>query len=192
MSAHGGYLVRAEGLRSLDLVALAREALSADGEPPDDAALQVSVLRRPGVLRVAYDAPFTYGSKGARWYRDHHALARLASERGAGASHVYAIDADVFESVASYGNGRKVGGETVVYADFEMDFGDDEGLDVTAFEQMRARWPIGHLGQIFGVSRDELLHLPWNESVLLRLGGDRDEVEREKLSALMHVQPPGL
>lgn len=186
LSAHGGYLLRPEGLQSIDLVELAREALALDGEDPSDASIQVSV-RRPGVLRVAYDAPFGYGRRGARWYRDHHAFARLASERISSAAHAYAVDADTFESVCSYASGRKVGGETLVYDELEMDFGDELGLDVTVFERMRARWPIGHLGQIFGLTRDELSHLPWNESVLLSLGADRggDDQERERLSALI-------
>ena len=190
MSAHGGYLLRPEGLQSLDLVELAREALARDGEDPQDVSIQVSVLRRPGVLRVAYDAPFSYGRRGAKWYRDHHAFARLASERLSSTAHVYAIDADTFETVCSYAGGRKVGGELLVYDELEMDFGDENGLDVTDFEQMRARWPMGRLGQIFGVTRDELLHLPWNESVLLKLGGDRSvdgDGERERLTAL--IQP---
>ena len=187
MSAHGGYLLRPEGLKSLDLVELARSALAFEGEDPSEAAIQVSVLRSPGVLRVAFDAPFTpYGRRGALWYRDHHAFARLTSERIAGAAHVYAIDADAFEAVTSYASGHAVGGESVVYDELEMDFGEEEGTDVTSFEGMRAKWPIGHLGQIFGVTRDELLHMPWNESVLLRLGreGD-DERERRRLTALI-------
>jgi len=187
LSAHGGYLLRPEGLRSLDLVELARSALALEGEDPSDAAIQVSVLRSPGVLRVAFDAPFTpYGRRGALWYRDHHAFARLTSERIAGAAHVYAIDADTFESVTSYAAGHRVGGESVVYDELEMDFGDEDGTDVTVFEEMRARWPIGHLGQVFGVTRDELLHLPWNQSVLLQLGkGGVDEAERGRLLSLI-------
>jgi hypothetical protein len=186
LSAHGGYLLRPEGLRSLDLVEVARSALALEGQDPSEASIQVSVLRSPGVLRVAFDAPFTpYGRRGALWYRDHHAFARLTSERIAGAAHVYAIDADTFESVTSYASGHKVGGDSVVYDEVEMDFGDDEGTDVTAFEEMRARWPIGHLGQIFGVTRDELLHLPWNQSVLLPLRDGVDDGERRRLSALI-------
>lgn len=187
MSAHGGYLLRPQGLKSLDLVEVARSALAFEGEDPSEASIQVSVLRSPGVLRVAFDAPFTpYGRRGALWYRDHHAFARLASRRIAGAAHVYAIDADTFESVTSYASGHQVGGESVVYDELEMDFGEEEGTDVTSFEGMRAKWPIGHLGQIFGVTRDELLHMPWNQSVLLRLDqGGTDEGERERLSALI-------
>ena len=187
MSAHGGYLLRPDSLRVLDLVQVARSALALEGEDPSEAAIQVSVLRSPGVLRVAFDAPFTpYGRRGALWYRDHHAFARLASERIAGAAHVYAIDADSFESVTSYASGHQVGGESVVYDELEMDFGEEEGTDVTRFEEMRAKWPIGHLGQIFGVTRDELLHLPWNQSALLRLGKDgADEGERLRLAALI-------
>src|SRR5262249_19711250 len=109
VSAHGGYLLRTEDLRSLDLVALAREALAQEGEDAADASVQVSVLRPPGVLRVAYDAPFTYGRRGARWYRDHHAFARVASARTSGTVHAYAIDADAFEAVSSYAAGRRVG-----------------------------------------------------------------------------------
>lgn len=187
MSAHGGYLLRPEGLRSLDLVELARSALGEEGEDLAEASIQVSLLRSQGVLRVAYDAPFTYGGRGARWYRDHHAFARLASERAPGTTHVYAIDPDAFEAVGSYAAGRRVGGETVVYDDLEMDFGDGEGsVAVADFEQMRAKWPIGHLAQIFGVTRDDLLHLPWQDSALLRLrSGERDVEERERLSALI-------
>jgi hypothetical protein len=187
LSAHGGYLLRPESLRSLDLVEVARSALAFEGADPSDAAIQVSVLRSPGVLRVAFDAPFTpYGRRGALWYRDHHAFARLASEHIAGAAHVYAIDADRFESVTSYASGHKVGGDSVVYDEVEMDFGDEDGTDVTAFEEMRARWPVGHLAQVFGLTRDELLHLPWNQSVLLQLGkGGADEAERLRLTALL-------
>jgi hypothetical protein len=187
LSAHGGYLLRPEGLRSLDLVEVARSALALERWDPSEASIQVSVLRSPGVLRVAFDAPFTpYGRRGALWYRDHHAFARIASERIAGAVHVYAIDPDSFEAVASYASGHRVGGEAVVYDELEMDFGEEEGADVTSFEAMRAKWPIGHLGQIFGVTRDELLHLPWNESVLLKLGGGAgDDRERARLSALI-------
>jgi len=185
LSAHGGYLLRPQGLQSADLVDLAREALSLEGEDPGEAAIQVSALRT-GVLRVAYDAPFTYGRRGAHWYRDHHAFARAASQRSPAPVHVYAIDADVFETVWTYAGGRNVGGESVRYDELEMDFGDEDGLDVTAFEAMRAEWPVGHLGQILGVNRDELLHLPWSESVLLRLAAGRDdEQERRRLSELM-------
>src|SRR4051794_33938949 len=136
LSAHGGYLLRPEGLRSLDLVEVARSALRQEGEDPAEASLQVSVLRSPGVLRVAYDAPFTYGRRGALWYRDHHAFARLTSEHTTGAAHVYAIDADTFEAVWSYAKGHRVGGESVVYDELEMDFDDEEGLVVGDFEQM--------------------------------------------------------
>jgi hypothetical protein len=188
LSAHGGYLLRPEALRSLDLVEVARSALALEGVDASEAAIQVSVLRSPGVLRVAFDAPFTpYGRGGALWYRDHHAFARLASKRSSGTAHVYAIDADAFESVTSYASGHPVGGDSVVYDELEMDFGEEEGTDVHSFEEMRARWPIGHLGQIFGVTRDELLHMPWNQSVLLQLGDERrdDGGERRRLTALL-------
>jgi hypothetical protein len=53
--------------------------------------------------------------------------------------------------VLAYGNGRKVGGEVLRYVDVELP--DDED-DAATFERLRAKWPLGHLGRVLGVSLD--------------------------------------
>jgi hypothetical protein len=180
LDAHGGYLLRPEGLSSRELAELAQEALSIEGLDPMETSLQVSVLPSQRVMRVAYDAPFTYGRRGARWYRDHHAFARLASRKIQGAIHAYAIDPSVFEAVFSFGNGRRVGGESFRYEEAEMDF---EEEDEASFEKMREKWPLGHLAKVFGVSRQVLLRLPWHESALWPLGQIPDLRDGEQILA---------
>jgi hypothetical protein len=169
LEAHGGYLCRLEGFGDVDLVALAVQALALDGAIPasPDCGLQVSALPKGRVVRLAFDAPHTYGRRGAHWYEDHHALARLLSEQLPVTVHAYVLDPDQFELVVSYGAGRRVGGERVDYAQLELD---GDGLaDDQAFEREQERWPLGYLAHLYGVRRPELLRLPRESSVLLPL-----------------------
>jgi hypothetical protein len=169
VEGHGGYLCRVEALECADLAALARQALALEGvQDCRDVGLQVSVIPRRKIVRFAYDAPFTYGRKGARWYESHHALARLLSVALGTTLHAYVFDPEELELVTGYGNGRKVGGESLRYSDAEWD---EAELDDDAFEKMKERWPLGHLAYVFGITRDEMLKLPRAQSLLLSLDG---------------------
>ncbi|HUM09936.1 MAG TPA: hypothetical protein VLT82_03200 [Myxococcaceae bacterium] len=165
--AHGGYLCRLESLEGAELVPLARESLEADGQPSEGAGLLVSVVRK--VVRFAYDGPFTYGRRGAQWYGEHHALAsRLSTALGV-TVHAYVFDPDELEQVVTYGGGHRVGGDSLVYDQEEID---DAALSEEAFEKLRERWPMGHLGRLLGLTRPELLRLPYAKSVLVPLDVD--------------------
>lgn len=137
----------------------AREALQLDGAS-GATGLQVSVNRRRKVVRLAYVAPFTQGRPGAHWYAAHHALPRLLSRSANSTVQAYVYDPDEGEEVIAYGNGRRVGGERVVYENVELPEGKPEDLDEAAFKHMQSRWPLGHLAHVFGLSRSELLKLP--------------------------------
>lgn len=161
-----------EALECADLASLARQALQLDGcEDPEDVGLQISVIPRRKIVRFAYDGPFTYGRKGARWYEHHHTLARLLSIALSTTIHAYVFDPEELELVSGYGNGRKVGGERLAYEEAEWPEGEEADLDDAAFEKMKDRWPLGHLAYVFGVSRAELLKLPRAQSLLLKLDG---------------------
>jgi hypothetical protein len=162
--AHGGYLCRLDGLDGRALPALARSALAQDEEAAEGTGLLVSVHKK--VVRFAYDAPFTYGRRGARWYGRHHGLAERLSVHCGVAVHAYVFDPDELESVVTYGAGHRVGGETVRYEDAEID---DEEISEEAFEALRNRWPMAHLGRLLGLSREELIRLPYARSVLMPL-----------------------
>ena len=175
MEAHGGYLCRLEEFHPDLLVGAARQALAMDGlgEAPD-ASLCLTPLADRRVVRLAFDGPFTYGKKGAHWYEEHHALARILSRESGGTIHAYLLDPDEMEQVTSYGAGRRVGGECLKYADFDP--GDEDVLDEEHFERIKQRWPLGRLAQIFGLSRDELIQMPRARSVLWSLDGAPGEV----------------
>ncbi|QDE98897.1 hypothetical protein [Myxococcus xanthus] len=158
LQAHGGYLLRLESFGGLELLRLAREALALDGAM-GATGLKVSVNRRRKVVRLAYVAPFTEGRQGAHWYAAHHALPRLLSRATNAAVQAYVYDPDEGEQVIAYGNGRRVGGERVVYEDVELPVPLDQ-MDDAAFKHMQERWPVGHLAYVFGLTRKELLRLP--------------------------------
>ncbi len=168
MEAHGGYLCLYEDVDVAWLHQLARGALEEDGQSCDDVGLQVTMLGGPRLLRFAWDAPFTYGRPGARWYMKHHALARRLSEHLGVTMHAYAFDPDELEQVTSYGNGHCVGGELLRYVDAEMP--DDEDDDF-AFERLKAKWPLGHLARVLGVAREELIRIPRQATALIDLKG---------------------
>ncbi|MDP3237795.1 MAG: hypothetical protein Q8N26_33710 [Myxococcales bacterium] len=145
---------------------VARASLEEDGQKTDDVALQVTLLGGPGLVRFAWDAPFTYGRQGARWYLSHHSLARRLSEHLKTALHVYVFDPDELEQVMAYGNGRRVGGELLRYVDVDFDIDEDDDV---AFEKLKNQWPIGHLARVLGVAREELLRLPRQSTALIDL-----------------------
>ncbi|MBI3182480.1 MAG: hypothetical protein HYZ28_10075 [Myxococcales bacterium] len=194
MEAHGGYLCRMAEVDSEDLLRLAREALAKEAESPKDCSLLVSSLPRARVVRLAFDAPFTYGRKGARWYGRRHALARLLSSELNLTVHAYVFDPEELEQVVGYGAGRPVGGETVHYLDAELP--DDEELDDLSFEKLKSRWPMGHLAKVLGVTREELVRIPRAKTVLLPLDGRPGESLEElfrpgQAQAALQVLPPG-
>jgi hypothetical protein len=154
--AHGGYLVRAETLEGVDLQQLARTALERDGQPSASAGLLVSLSGPERVIRLAYDGPHTYGRSGATWYRDHHALAAALSGALPVTVHAYSFDPDSFEGVSTYGGGARVGGETVVYDELDLDL---EELSEPEFERVRESWPLGRLARLLGMRRGQLLPL---------------------------------
>lgn len=159
LEAHGGYLIRIESFQGLGLVRLAREALVSDGVLGGLGALRVSVHRRRKLVRLAYEGPLSAERQGAHWYGEHHALARLLSRAANATVHAYVFDPDSHEEVIAYGNGRRVGGDKLVYEDVELP-GAAEEMDDAAFAQMRSRWPLGHLAYVFGLKREDLLRLP--------------------------------
>jgi hypothetical protein len=179
--AHGGYVCRLESLEGGELPRLARESLESEGEPSEGAGLLVSVVKK--VVRFAYDAPHTYGRRGAQWYGTHHALAARLSTAFGVTVHAYAFDPDELEQVVTYGDGHRVGGDTLRYEDAEID---DPALSEEAFEKIRARWPLGHLGRLLGLARPELLRLPYAPSVLIPLDVDAPPL----LEPLFHVPQP--
>jgi len=168
IDAHGGYLLRAEGLGGVPLQRLGRTALQADGQPAEAAALLVSVDSARKLVRLAYDGPHTYGPAGAQWYREHQALAAALSSAFEATVHAYAFDPDRFEAVTAYGAGAPVGGETLVYEERDLDV---EDLSDEEFERLRDSWPMGRLARLLGLTREELLRLPYAPSALLPLEG---------------------
>ena len=169
--AHGGYLCRLESLPGESLPRIARESLASDGQPSEGAGLLVSMVKK--VVRFAYDAPHTYGRRGAHWYGKHHALAaRLSTALGV-TVHAYVFDPEDLEQVVTYGGGQRVGGETLRYEDVEVD---EDELSEEAFDKLRERWPMGRLGRLLGLARPELLRLPRARSVLIPLDIDAPAV----------------
>ncbi|MBX5482852.1 MAG: hypothetical protein IRZ16_13580 [Myxococcaceae bacterium] len=174
MESHGGYLCRLDSVDASNLVRVARQAIRLEGvKDPSDVSLLVSVIPERSLVRLAWDAPFTYGRSGARWYATHHELAVLVSRKLRTTVHAYVFDVNESEEVTSYGNGARVGGERLVLSDFEPP--DDLEVDIASdeawFESLRAKWPLGHLARVYGVTRDELIRMPrYATSVLLDLG----------------------
>lgn len=171
--AHGGYLVRLETFSGLELVRLAREALRLDlgGQDVEGASLRVSVSTRRKVIRLAYEGVHEAGRLAAHWYGAHHSLPRLLSGAANVTVHAYVFDPEEGEEVIGYGNGRRVGGEQLLYEDVDLPCA-PEALDDAAFARLRSRWPLGHLAYICNLTREELVALPRAAaSVLLKLTG---------------------
>jgi hypothetical protein len=184
LEAHGGYLIRIESFHGLELVRLAREALALDGVSGVLPSLHVTVIRRRKVVRLAFTGPHAAGRQDARWYADHHALARMLSRAANATVHVYVYDPEEREQVIAYGNGHRVGGDQVVYEDVELSGEEEE--DDAAFKRMRARWPMGHLAYVFGLTREELLGMPRSSpAVVLTLDAMAAQDEQERLKVLL-------
>ena len=66
LESHGGYLCQYSDVDAAWLQHIARLSLEEDGQATDDAGLLITVLGGPGIVRFAWDAPFTYGRQGAR------------------------------------------------------------------------------------------------------------------------------
>ncbi len=167
MESHGGYLCRYEDVDVSWLQHMAQKAVEEDGQSPNDCGLQVTVLGTPGIVRFAYDAPFTYGRRGARWYLTHHALAKRLSAHLNATVHAYVFDPDELEQVFAYGNGRRVGGELLRYDDAVLP--DELEDDEVSFEKLKGKWPLGHLARVLGVAREELIRIPRRPTLLLDL-----------------------
>jgi hypothetical protein len=159
LESHGGYLCRVEALDAPHVVTLARRALCLDGiDDPAEVSLLISALPHRKIVRLAYDAPFTYGRRGAHWYERNHSLARLLSRELGAVVHAYVFDPEEMEQVVSYGQGIRVGGERLYLEDVELT--EEEAEDDLAFERLKERWPLGHLAHVYGVGREELLRMP--------------------------------
>jgi len=170
VEAHGGYLCRFEDVDVSWLVQQGQLALEDEGLSASDVGLCVTLLPGGKVIRFAFDAPYTYGRTGARWYLTHQALAQRLSQQLRATVHAYVFDPDELEQVTSWGGGRKVGGERLRYEDVELP--DDDDLtdeDESSFEKLKAKWPLGHLATVLGVSREELIRLPRQQTALLEL-----------------------
>ena len=167
MEAHGGYLCQFSDVDAAWLQTQAKLSLEEDGQGQSDAGLLVTVLGGPRIVRFAWDAPFTYGRQGARWYLTHHSLARRLSEHLGVTVHAYAFDPDEVEQVVAYANGRRVGGELIRYEDVEFP---DDNDDEAAFTRLQASWPLGHVSRVLGIERSELLRIPRKRSALIDLG----------------------
>lgn len=167
MEAHGGYLCQFSDVDAAWLQTQAKLSLEEDGQGESDAGLLVTVLGGPRIVRFAWDAPFTYGRAGARWYLTHHSLARRLSEHLGVTVHAYAFDPEEVEQVVAYANGRRVGGELIRYEDVEFP---DDNDDEAAFTRLQASWPLGHVSRVLGIERSELLRIPRKRSALIDLG----------------------
>lgn len=185
LEAHGGYLCRFVEMQTRRLVELAREAIALDGQDSQDCSLLLSLKGRSRILRLAFDAPHTYGRRGARWYEANHSLARLLSREYGVTVHAYVFDPDELEQVIGYGEGRKVGGDRIYYDEADLP-GDVGEVDDFSFERLQARWPLGHLATVLGIEREELLKMARQTSVLLDLSR---EAPPGLLSSLFPVEP---
>jgi hypothetical protein len=187
VESHGGYLFRADELDPELLMRLARRALALDGHGFEDVSLVVGVLASQRIVRLAFDAPFTYGRRGARWYCTHHSLARLVSRELRTTVHVYVHDDGELEQVITFGDGQEVGGESLDLREWEPP--DDEDLEEVDLEKHQDAWPIGRLGRVYGVSREALLRMArYARSALLHL----DAPVADELEALQIIWPAPL
>jgi hypothetical protein len=166
VESHGGYVCQYEDVDAAWLQRLACEALEEDGQASRDAALLVTLLGGPRIVRFAFDGPFTWGRAGARWYLTHHALARRLSEHLGVTVHAYAFDPDGVEQVVAWANGRRVGGEALRYEDAELPEEDDE----VAFQKAQSQWPLGRVARVLGIRREQLLRIPRQATAFIDLG----------------------
>lgn len=177
LQAHGGYLLRIETLKGLELAHLAREALARD-QGPEGCSLVVSVHARRKVVHLAYEAPLGVERQEARWYGEHLALPRLLSQAAGVTVHAYVYEPRKYEEVLAFGAGRHVGGDRLVYDEVELP---EEQMDDVAFARLQSRWPLGHLAYVFGLQREQLLRLPQVPQVRVALDGTGTDEPMEAL-----------
>jgi hypothetical protein len=147
-------------------------------------SLHVTVIRRRKVVRLAFQGPHMAGRRGALWYEDHHALARMLSRAANATVHAYVYVPGDGEQVIAYGNGHRVGGDQVLYEEVELS--GEEEQDDAAFTRLRARWPMGHLAYVFGLTREELLGIPRAaSSAVLTLDAANEQDAEERLEVLL-------
>ncbi len=184
MEAHGGYLSRLQDFDLAVLLRVAKQALIADGKSPAECSLLVSVLPHARLLRLAFDGVHTYGRRGAHWYEMNHSLPRLLSSELGITVHAYVLDPDELELVVGYAGGRRVGGDLLRYEEAELPDDEEGELDERAFDKLKARWPLGHLATVLGVSREELIRIPRAATALLEFDGT------QTLGKLLELFPP--
>ena len=186
--AHGGYLVRVESFRGLDVAGLARACLALEGVATRGVSLHVTTHPKRKVVRLAYKGgAIPTGSAGARWHSEHQQLAGQLSLRCGAAVQAYALVAGAFEEVVSYGDGRRVGGERLEYAD--VDLPEEAMVDDEAFAKLQRTWPLGHLAHVFGLTRELLLGLAGLRGLSIPLDGREG---REDLDSLLPGPAPHL
>ncbi|WP_232293802.1 hypothetical protein [Stigmatella aurantiaca] len=166
-----------------------REALASEGLSGRLPGLHVSVIRRRKVVRLAFAGPQA-PSAGASWYVAHEVLPQRLSRAANATVHAYLYEPSSKEEVIAYGNGRRVGGDRVVYDEVDLPVPMEE-MDDAAFAHMRSRWPLGHLAYVFGLKREELLGLP-RASASAVLALDASDVEAQLEALLPSPQVPVL
>ena len=187
LDAQGGYLLRVESLRELDVAGLARSVLALEGLEADGVSLQLGIHPRRKVARLAFRGARQFeGLAGARWHATHHLMASQLSLRTGAAVQAYAVLPGELEKVVTYGNGRQVGGETLSYDDVELT--DEQASADAAYALLQRSWPLGHLAHVFGLGREELLSLAGRPGLLLSLDG-RETID---LDALLPETAPSL
>ena len=149
MDAHGGYLCRLESLDGPALVQLAQRALASEGGAlrPLPCTSRSSPGARSSGWRTRPRSPL--GARAVAGDQQHQLLASIVSAELRITVHAYVVLPDQREEVVGYGNGRKVGGERLVYDQVELPDGE---LDDVAFAKLQSKWPLGHLAYVFGVS----------------------------------------
>ena len=149
MSSQGGYLCRSEHLASAHLADLAKQALEQDQQDPTGYVLVVAPMPGRHLVRL------TFEGMEPSWYLDHSALPQRLSLVHPLPVHAYVLQPDEFEAVAAYAGGHRVGGERLRYDD--LDLSEEELRNDALFARLQASWPLGHLAQVLGLTRQELL-----------------------------------
>lgn len=188
LDAHGGYLVRVESFRGLDIAGLARACLALEGVSPRGVCLHVTAHPKRKVVRLAFrGGAIPSGIAGAQWHAEHQQLAAMLSLRCGAAVQAYSLVSGAFEQVVTYGDGRKVGGERLEYADVELS--EEAMLDDEAFARVQRSWPLSHLAHVFGLTRELLISLATLRGLSITL---EDEVAVDDLDALLPGAAPHL
>jgi hypothetical protein len=160
MRSFGGLIGQFQDIDTTWLQALASSTLADLNLPLGGASLQVENCARGGQRVLKCLVRGRWLSKHPRWHFEHSEMAERLSQHLVVTVHSFACD-ETGELVASFANGRQVGGDSVTY--------DDESIDETDSEQdfavRQSRWPLGHLSCILGIKRSMIteqrgVHLP--------------------------------